>query len=53
MITINYIIHKLIKLCQQHGFKAVYVEGIRGSHPDSELLVFYPKNLKLIREEKP
>lgn len=40
-------------IAQQHGFKAVYVEGIRGGHPDSELLVFDPKNLKLIREEKP
>lgn len=40
-------------IAQQHGFKAVYVEGIRGNHPDSELLVFDPKHLKYIREEKP
>lgn len=40
-------------IAQQHSFKAVYVEGIRGGHPYSELLVFDPKNLKLIREEKP
>lgn len=40
-------------VAEEHGYDAVYVEGIRGKHPDSELLVFEPKNLRLIREETP
>lgn len=40
-------------IAKQHGYKAVYVEGIRNNFPDSELLVFDPSDLKFIREEKP
>lgn len=40
-------------IAEQHGYDAVYVEGIRGGHPDSELLVFDPSKLRLIREETP
>lgn len=30
------------------GYRAVYLEGVRGRHPDSELLVFDPDDLEMI-----
>lgn len=35
---------------EHHGYKAVYVEGIRGGFPDSELLVFDPNDLRMVGE---
>lgn len=31
------------------GYRAVYLEGVRGSHPDSELLVFSPEDIGPLR----
>jgi len=36
------------EVAEKHGYKAVYVEGIRGGMPDTELLVFDPNHVKMI-----
>ena len=39
---------------EHHGYKALYVEGVRGGFPDSELLVFDPGDLQMVGEvERP
>jgi hypothetical protein len=35
---------------EAHGYKAVKMEGVRGSFPDTEILVFDPDDLKMIGE---
>jgi hypothetical protein len=38
------------EIAKEHGYKGVYLEGVRGGMPDSELLVFSPNDLKMIGE---